>query len=151
YPTALLQGVAPTDDYVDSGGQGNDTIHSGDGPDYVNGQLGEDKLYADAGLDLILGGLGDDSIYVGQDNNTVDGGYGFDSIVSSRDVPVIQLRPGIVGTVDLPANGQLSGNAVFNLSLNGGAPVAVTLTMAATASNTVPANLIGELQSVIDA
>ena len=93
-PGAAVMNVAATAPVglVYSGGLGQDTLHGGKGPDFINGQLGNDRIYGDSGEDYLLGDMGNDTIYVGLDSEVIDGGYGFDTVISTRDVPVIQLR-----------------------------------------------------------
>jgi hypothetical protein len=72
-------------------------------------------------------------------------------------------RAVVLGEVDLPANGRLSSDAVFELFLNGGViqqdghgefgarGVTITLAAAATAGNTTRAHLLAQVQAAIDA
>ncbi|MCC6453595.1 MAG: hypothetical protein IT328_01495 [Caldilineaceae bacterium] len=66
-----------------NGGDGNDSITGGDGPDTINGDAGDDTLVGFKGADAVNGGDGDDTIIwnPGDGNDTNDGGSGNDTTV----------------------------------------------------------------------
>jgi Ca2+-binding RTX toxin-like protein len=87
YPGLYAADADPTND-MDTvyGGDGNDTIFTGDdadrvfgrdGNDYIDGGFDNDSLYGNAGFDTIIGDEGNDSI---------DGGAGNDLIFGGRDL-----------------------------------------------------------------
>ena len=98
---------------VYSGGPGRDTIHAGDGWEFVNGQLGNDTIYGDAGLDTLIGDMGNDVFYAGTGNELIDGGSGNDTIISTRDAPFTELAEGPGGTATLVFR-QTSAGAPLN-------------------------------------
>ena len=55
----------------------------------------------------------------------------------------------ITGTVALPSSYQLAADAAFNVSVDGGAPQTITVTKAATASNTSQANLAASVNAAL--
>src|SRR5262249_31307517 len=57
----------------------------------------------------------------------------------------------LIGALDAPANGRLNANATFSLAVNGAAPMPVTVTFAATPTNTSRADLVSDLQAALDA
>jgi Ca2+-binding RTX toxin-like protein len=77
--------VPQPDTYIE-GGNGNDTIVSGMGPDELHGGPGNDTMQAFEGPDSVFGEDGDDSVSAGKEEpeanaaDTVDGGPGFDQI-----------------------------------------------------------------------
>jgi RTX calcium-binding nonapeptide repeat (4 copies) len=77
--------VPQPDTYIE-GGNGNDTIVSGNGPDELHGGPGNDTMQAFEGADAVLGEDGDDSVSAGKEEpeanaaDTLDGGPGFDQI-----------------------------------------------------------------------
>ena len=65
------------------GGEGNDTLESGNGADTLLGEAGNDVLEASDGADTVDGGAGDDSLSAESLQDAADvyiGGDGFDSI-----------------------------------------------------------------------
>jgi Ca2+-binding RTX toxin-like protein len=77
--------VPQPDTYME-GGNGNDTLVSGNGPDELHGGPGNDTIQSFEGADAVLGEDGDDSVSAGKEEpeanaaDTVDGGPGFDRI-----------------------------------------------------------------------
>lgn len=71
-------------DFVE-GGDGDDTITTGDDDDFVNGGEGNDQINAGIDDDWVLGGGGDDSITDTQGADTIEGGDGNDTIVAGID------------------------------------------------------------------
>ena len=62
------------------GGEGNDTIASGNGADFLFGDGGHDKLYGGYGYDYLLGGAGDDELRGDGGRDNLFGGDGNDSM-----------------------------------------------------------------------
>lgn len=61
-----------------NGGDGQDRLSTGAGPDVVNGGAGSDALSSNEGQDKIFGGAGNDRLLAGDGNDTLDGGVGAD-------------------------------------------------------------------------
>jgi hypothetical protein len=61
------------------GGEGDDTIHSGDRDAVILGLAGQDRLYGGAGDDRVDGGSGRDYIEAGSGDDIVAGGLGNDT------------------------------------------------------------------------
>lgn len=59
----------------------DDTIISGDGKDYSDGQNGNDSLFGGAGDDTLKGGDGTDRLEGGEDNDLLEGGGGDDTLI----------------------------------------------------------------------
>jgi Ca2+-binding RTX toxin-like protein len=85
----ILTGAASTGSgpssasYGLSGGDGNDTLRSGNGADTLSGDAGNDVLEASDGADTVNGGAGDDSLSAESLQDAADeyiGGDGFDTI-----------------------------------------------------------------------
>lgn len=90
-PDIGYPGLYPSDtdpnndrDYVD-GGEGNDTIFTGDdadtirggtGDDHLDGGIDADEIWGDEGNDYIIGGEGDDVLYGGDGDDFIAGGLG---------------------------------------------------------------------------
>ncbi|OWU82360.1 hypothetical protein ATO6_22075 [Oceanicola sp. 22II-s10i] len=72
-------------DYVE-GGNGNDTILTGDDRDTVYGGDGDDVINAGIDDDLVYGGAGNDTITDDQGSDTIYGGDGDDSIIAGIDI-----------------------------------------------------------------
>ena len=64
---------------------------------------------------------------------------------------LITLGPEIIGTLPIPANGRLSNDSYFSLSINNGTPVDVTVPQSATASNQSAQDLVGDFNAALDA
>lgn len=79
YPYATDQNTADGQDIV-HGGEGNDTILTGDDADIVYGEQGDDII--DAGID-------DDEVYGGSGNDTITGGHGSDIIYGGSGDDII--------------------------------------------------------------
>jgi Ca2+-binding RTX toxin-like protein len=67
------------------GGDGNDTILTGDDADTIEGGAGNDSIDAGIDADLISGGDGNDTIIGGEGSDTIDGGAGDDLIFGGLD------------------------------------------------------------------
>jgi endoglucanase Acf2 len=67
-----------------SAGAGNDTIHSLDGDDILNGEAGNDTLHGNSGNDTINGGDGDDIMHGNTGDDTLNGGAGNDMIYGNE-------------------------------------------------------------------
>lgn len=89
YPGIYAADDDPTND-MDTvyGGDGNDTIFTGDdadrvfgrdGNDYIDGGFDNDSLYGNAGFDTIIGDEGNDSIDAGAGDDLIFGGRDFTS------------------------------------------------------------------------
>ncbi|MGL6210260.1 MAG: Hint domain-containing protein [Paracoccaceae bacterium] len=95
YPGLYPSDSNPTND-LDTvfGGQGNDTISTGDDADVIYGGFGEDR---------IEGGFDNDTIFGNQDNDTIIGGEGADSIDAGwgDDVVYGGLGPGAPDAVNV--------------------------------------------------
>ena len=59
-------------------GDGRDFVRAGDGESVVSGGSGNDRIYGGDGRDSLVGGTGDDVIYGNADNDILEGGYGDD-------------------------------------------------------------------------
>ena len=68
------------------GADGDDTLTSGDGVQYIWGGNGNDIIESGAGHDIIFGDDGNDTIFAGDGNDTIYGGAGDDLIVASAGV-----------------------------------------------------------------
>lgn len=85
-----FQGV-PVDAFPDDdrdsvdGGEGNDTISTGDDADTIFGGAGDDSINAGIDDDEVQGGDGDDWINGGLGNDLIDGGEGDDTIIAGQD------------------------------------------------------------------
>ena len=81
---AAATGSGPSSaSYGIRGGEGNDTLESGNGADTLLGEAGNDVLEASDGADTVDGGAGDDSLSAESLQDAADvyiGGDGFDSI-----------------------------------------------------------------------
>lgn len=64
-----------------STGNGDDTVHSGDGADKIDGGNGKDYLAGNRGGDTIVGGNGKDVIFGGLGNDILTGGNGKDTFI----------------------------------------------------------------------
>jgi hypothetical protein len=77
--------IAQPETYME-GGEGNDTMVSGNGTDELHGGNGNDTMQSFEGEDVVRGEGGDDSVSAGKEEpdanaaDTVDGGPGFDQI-----------------------------------------------------------------------
>jgi autotransporter-associated beta strand protein len=111
------------DDWIDGQG-GNDTLVSGLGNDTLSGGLGHDSLDGGAGADSLVGGAGNDT-YVVDDLGDIlveASGGGYDRVLSSIDWTLGDEfeRLLLSGTADLNGTGntlanRLDGNAGANL------------------------------------
>ncbi|MCW1886212.1 calcium-binding protein [Luteolibacter flavescens] len=75
-----------------------DTIHGGDGDNFIDGGIGDDHITSGAGNDRVLGGPGADTIQTGDGNDNVEGGTGRD---------IIDLGPGddyVIVHLDIPGS-----------------------------------------------
>jgi len=63
-----------------TGGNGQDTIHGGNGDDVIDGDNNKDKLYGQNGDDVLLGGNGVDMIYGDAGDDDILGGRGTDHL-----------------------------------------------------------------------
>ena len=81
YPGAFPDDADPTNDMdtVD-GGNGNDTILTGDDDDLIYGGAGNDSIDAGFDDDVVYGGDGDDTVVAGEGNDYVEAGLGNDVI-----------------------------------------------------------------------
>jgi Ca2+-binding RTX toxin-like protein len=83
----VVQGTAGSitflnvENYVLTGGSGNDTLLAGDGNDVLTGSGGNDTLAGGNGIDILVGGLGDDKLTGGAGADALDGGSGADVFV----------------------------------------------------------------------
>ena len=86
YPGVFPADPDPEDDR-DSviGGDGNDTISTGDDSDTIDGGRGDDVINAGIDDDEIDGGDGDDRIVGSEGNDTIFGGLGDDTIYANND------------------------------------------------------------------
>jgi hypothetical protein len=66
------------------GGDGNDTITTGQGNDRVDGGLGDDTITTNAGRDDVFGNSGNDTIDAGDGHDQVHGGDGNDQLQGGR-------------------------------------------------------------------
>ncbi|TWT33725.1 Hemolysin, chromosomal [Posidoniimonas corsicana] len=64
------------------GGDGDDTLRGGSGPDALHGGAGDDQLYAKAGDDILRGGAGNDGLYAAAGFDQLFGDDGDDHLVS---------------------------------------------------------------------
>lgn len=72
------------------------------------------------------------------------------TFVVTRGYTVPTIAGKIIGSLDVISTFVLSDDAGFNISVDGEAAVAVTLTAAATIGNTLMSELVAQLQGVID-
>ena len=85
------------DDYIDgengndhlAGGAGNDTIQGGRGDDTIAGDAGDDMLNGHIGNDMIAGDAGDDALNGGGGNDMLMGGAGNDALLGSLDNDIL--------------------------------------------------------------
>lgn len=92
-------------DFVD-GGDGDDTIITGDDDDVIIGGEGNDTIDAGFDDDTVDGGDGDDFIVGGEGSDTIDGGDGNDTIYGGLD-PIFPDELNIPDDIDLvPDNGK---------------------------------------------
>ena len=61
-------------------GTGNDSVFSGRGADYIDGEAGDDRIFGGYGPDKIAGDIGADVLYGGAGNDLIAGGAGDDDI-----------------------------------------------------------------------
>lgn len=87
-------------DFVD-GGEGNDTILTGDDADTILGGAGNDVIDAGIDNDSIIGGTGDDSILGGAGDDTAIGALGDDTLIGGEGDDYLD---GVVGD-DLMSGG----------------------------------------------
>ncbi len=66
------------------GGDGNDTLRGGNGPNTISGGAGNDWIYGGDGADSLSGDAGDDVIFGGKGNDTLSGGDGNDQIAGDE-------------------------------------------------------------------
>ncbi len=106
YPGLFTGDTDPNDDrdYVD-GGDGDDTISTGDDADTIVGGSGDDSIDAGFDADLIDAGEGDDFVVGGEGSDTIDAGAGDDVVYGGLD-PIYPDALNIPDDVDLvPNNG----------------------------------------------
>src|SRR5579883_1848298 len=154
---------------VIDGGPGNDTLVGSDGRDHLIGGAGSDVLYGNGGDDRLWGGSPNplsngspsdvDRLFAGTGNDDLIGGPGTNQLYAwSFDPNPVETQfhfadgqfaqgtdnPNthavLVGSEDAPVDGLLTADAEFDLSINGSAPVAVTVTASATQNNTALVN-----------
>jgi Ca2+-binding RTX toxin-like protein len=68
-----------------NGGEGKDSIFSGNQNDTLNGDAGNDRIYGNGGNDTINGGEGNDLIVGGRGQDTLIGGGGNDTFILRRE------------------------------------------------------------------
>jgi Ca2+-binding RTX toxin-like protein len=71
-----------------------DTIHAGDGDDYVSGGRGGDVIFADAGADIVFGGNGGDVIRGGAGTDRLFGENGNDKLIGGDDIDRLEGQAG---------------------------------------------------------
>ncbi len=125
---------------------------------------GTDQTFIPTLSDRLDGGAGDDSVlFLGGDfdrigrpvpdhvairYNTILHRYEIAGLVwdvARGDFATVASPAVLYGLADLPVSGVLSGNVSFTITINGGAPVSVTLLATATATNHNPADLVADL------
>ena len=118
------------------GGGGNDVIIAGADSDWLEGQDGSDSLFGGAGIDMIL--LDSRTNYT-QFGDNIDGHFGIIDDDNATDIlltegtdqgDVITLSESevtVTGISDALANGPLSGDAKFTVSVNAAAAFDVIL------------------------
>ena len=114
YPGLYPSDTNPTND-LDTvyGGQGNDTITTGDDDDRVLGGFGNDLIDAGFDDDTIEGNQGNDTIIGAEGNDVIDAGQGNDLVYGG-------YAPNVPDAVNIPdANGDLLPNNGRD-SINGG-------------------------------
>ncbi|MGO4914896.1 Hint domain-containing protein [Pseudogemmobacter sp. W21_MBD1_M6] len=111
-PDLGYPGLYPADTDVNDdkdtvyGGDGNDTITTGDDADIIYGGNGGDRIDAGVDADTIEGGDGDDYIIGGEGSDAIEGGLGDDTIYGGLD-PSFPDALNIPDATDLvPTNGK---------------------------------------------
>jgi len=91
------------------GDNGNDTITSGNGDDYLDGGDDNDVLTSGVGADTLIGGLGNDNLSSGNDADRLEGGAGNDSLNGGGGVDRLLGDAGIDTLVGSTGNDILTG------------------------------------------
>lgn len=107
YPGFYTADADPTHDRDTAiGGDGNDTILTGDDGDLVYGDAGADEINSGVDDDTVHGGTGNDTIYADEGNDWVDGGAD-DDLIYGDGTDTITGPLNIADDTDLaPDNGQ---------------------------------------------
>lgn len=72
-----------------AGAGGNDDLHGGKGNDQIAGNAGDDTLYGDGGDDVLMGGAQDDDLFGHNDHDTIYGGLGDDTLTGGAGDDVL--------------------------------------------------------------
>lgn len=70
-------------------GDGNDTVRTQSGDDFLDGGAGNDSMFSGVGRDTIHGGTGHDFIRSGEGEDDVDGGSGNDNIRAGKGHDIV--------------------------------------------------------------
>lgn len=96
YPGIYGADTDPDNDRdVANGGEGNDTILTGDDADTITGGFGDDVIDAGFDDDLVEGNQGNDTITGAEGNDTIDAGLGNDVVYGG-------YGPGVPDAVNIP-------------------------------------------------
>ncbi|MAE67893.1 MAG: hypothetical protein CMJ18_26865, partial [Phycisphaeraceae bacterium] len=151
---ASIDGLTGDGRDVLRGGAGRDLLFGGGDEDDLDGGAGSD--YADGGLDndVINGGANDDIVRGGAHDDFIEGGAGIDHLLGDAGSDSMfgdAGSDGLIGTANLPADGQLGADATFSLAIDAGAATPVTVSAAATATNTGPDDLVANVADALTA
>ena len=91
------------------GDNGNDTITSGNGDDFLDGGDDDDVLTSGTGADTLIGGLGNDNLSSGNDADRLEGGAGNDYIDGGAGADRLLGDAGIDTLVGSTGNDILTG------------------------------------------
>ncbi|MEX0641054.1 MAG: hypothetical protein WD468_00055, partial [Pirellulales bacterium] len=146
------------------GGGGDDTMFGGGDSDRIEGLNGFDQLYGGGGIDVLV--LDVDLVNYNRLGDAFDGHFGnteandtFDDnatdilLVKGSDlgdtISLGESEVALVGTVNAPADGRLSGDATFTLSVEGIGTAAVVVPAASTSLNGTIDHLIVDVNNVL--
>src|SRR5262249_26873410 len=136
------------------GGGGDDSIFGGPGDDVIDGQDGHNVLSGEGGKDVFVAQTDPSDQHTG---DLIDGAFAGGQDDQVTNIVVVNATPqsdtlllsepdvSLTASADAPANGRLSGDASFALSVNGIGPTTVTLLKSDTILNQSVEDLVGEI------